>query len=258
MRKEKRGNFGETQHVVVRHLFLDIIQGEKVLNASSTPPDKQATLLTHGRFIRMKEAFRGVKPRLALLIAAATMMCCAPGSHINITYRLPTPSHALNAREIYLEFKDLRPYESVLGIRARSEFDQDSGLFLLSVEPESQEGYLAGAFDLASLFKEAFRQRLGNLGFSVSPLPKENAPEIEIALKEFFLELFDRKWIATINYETALIAGGQVRARQTVSGDAVRAKLISHRDAETVLSEIFTDTINRLDIYRLLREARLN
>jgi hypothetical protein len=87
--------------------------------------------------------------------------------------------------------------------------------------------------------------------------PETTEPVIEIDLQKFFLDLVDRKWVAQISYEARLIKDNKLLARETISGDAERYKLISQGDVEKVLGEIFTSLVNKLDFQKLLQRAAL-
>ena len=76
-----------------------------------------------------------------------------------------------------------------------------------------------------------------------------------IILKEFLLDLIDRKWTVTAAYEARLVKDKKVLAKQTITSRGERVKLVGRRQADTVLSEIFTEMINRLDVKRLLEQA---
>jgi hypothetical protein len=68
----------------------------------------------------------------------------------------------------------------------------------------------------------------------------------------------DRKWLAEISYEVRLIKDNKLLAKETISGDAQRYKLISQGDVEKVLGGIFTALINKLDFQKLLQRAELS
>jgi hypothetical protein len=116
---------------------------------------------------------------------------------------------------------------------------------------------VVGAFDLPSLFKTAFSRRLENMGIEVLTEPEKTEPVIEIDLQNFLLDLVDRKWVAEISYEVRLIKDNKLLARETISGNAERLKMLSQSDAEKVLGEIFTDVVNKVDFRKLFQQADL-
>jgi hypothetical protein len=69
------------------------------------------------------------------------------------------------------------------------------------------------------------------------------------------LEGAGRKWLADFSYEAQLMIDGNLRATQTVAGQAERMRLMGHSGAEKVLGEIFTESVNRFDLPKLLTKA---
>jgi hypothetical protein len=58
-------------------------------------------------------------------------------------------------------------------------------------------------------------------------------------------------------YEARLSKDGKVLARQIVSGEGERMKIMGREQADIILGEVFTDLVNRVDLDRLFREAGL-
>ncbi|NQT68109.1 MAG: hypothetical protein HQ552_00845, partial [Desulfobacteraceae bacterium] len=133
-------------------------------------------------------------------------------------------------------------------------FKHCTGLFSLSVN-QGKKPFVAGAFDLTSLFKETFKRRFENSGLDVVTQQEKTIPVLEIVIKEFRLDLVDRKWVTGISYEARLLKGDLLLVTKTISGDAERLKVIGQRDAEKVLGEMFTEIVNQLDFHKLLEQA---
>ena len=188
------------------------------------------------------------------LLIAALVGACASKSYINLTYKPPVASDDLKGKRLFLVCRDLRTDMNMFGPKAQAEFKHFTGLFSLSIN-QGKQPFVAGAFDLESLFKEAFTRRLQNLGIEVVAAGEESTPVIEINIKKFHLDLVERKWITSIRYEARLLKGGRLLATETVSGDAERVKVIGQGDAEKILREIFTDSVNRLNLRKLLGAA---
>jgi hypothetical protein len=180
---------------------------------------------------------------------------CGTKSYINVNYRLPLSSYDLKGKRVFLEIKDMRSHKNVFGEKAGTKFKNFTGLFLFSLSEKGKDNYVAGAFDLPSLFETAFSRRLENMGIEILTEKKETEPVLEIDLNQFFLDLADRKWIAEIGYEARLIKENRILARETISGNAKRYKWLSQQDVEKVLEEIFTDMINSLDMHKLFQRA---
>jgi len=190
----------------------------------------------------------------SVLMIAVVVCACATRSYIDVTYRLPAAAGDLKGKRVYLDFKDIRPAKTIFGEKAKAEFKNFTGLFALSVD-QGEKPFVVGAFDLPALFKEAFSRRLQNLGIDVITQQDQKTPVIEIVLKNFQLDIVDRKWVASIMYEARCLKEDQLLAAQTISGDAERIKAFSQSDAEKALGEIFSDSINRLNVRKLLEQA---
>ena len=193
---------------------------------------------------------------LAMLIGILGASC-GTKSYINVNYRLPLSSYDLKGKKVFLEIKDMRSHQAVFSEKAKTKFKNFTGLFLLSLSENEKNDYVAGAFDLPSLFQAAFSRRLENMGIEILTEQKETEPVIEIDLKKFLLDLADRKWIAQISYEARLIKEDRILARETISANAKRYKWFSQGDVEKVLGEIFTDLVNDIDFVKLFQQAEL-
>jgi ABC-type uncharacterized transport system auxiliary subunit len=206
----------------------------------------------------MKKTSHHVLLFSSVILTVALMLACATKSYINVNYRLPLSSYDLKGKKIFLEVKDTRTVKTIFSEKAKTKFKNFTGLFLFSLSQEEQKNYVVGAFDLPSLFETAFSRRLENLGVVMLKEPETTEPVIEIDLQKFFLDLMDRKWLAEISYEVRLIKDNKLLAKETISGDAQRYKLISQGDVEKVLGGIFTALINKLDFQKLLQRAELS
>lgn len=187
-------------------------------------------------------------------VIGAVVGACASKSYIDVNYRLPVASDDLKGKRVFLECRDIRSDKTIFGQNAQAEFKHFTGLFSLSVN-QGKKPFVAGAFDLPSLFKEAFKRRLENSGLDVLTLQEKTIPVLEIVIKEFRLDLVDRKWVTGISYEARLLKGDLLLVTKTISGDAERLKVIGQRDAEKVLGEMFTEIVNQLDFHKLLEQA---
>lgn len=182
---------------------------------------------------------------------------CSTSSYININYRLPSPSDDLKGKTVFLEFQDMRPEKIFLSKTAQEDFRNFTGIFSLSLAREGTKGNMVGGVDLPMLFAEVFRRRLENRGITVLRVGEKKDPVLEIVLKEFSLDLADKNWKTRITYEARLVRNNTILASETISGTAERFKLLGRSDAEKVLGEIFSDSVNNLDISRLFQQAKL-
>ena len=192
-----------------------------------------------------------------VMLIGIWVVACATKSYINVNYGLPLSSHDLKGKKIFLELKDIRPVKTIFSEKAKTKFKNFTGLFLFSLPNRGKKNFVVGAFDLPSLFKTAFSRRLENMEIEVLTEPEKTEPVIEIDLQNFLLDLVDRKWVAEISYEVRLIKDNKLLARETISGNAERLKMLSQSDAEKVLGEIFTDVVNKVDFRKLFQQADL-
>jgi hypothetical protein len=198
-----------------------------------------------------------VKLFFVMVIIGMFVCACANPSHININYQLPSKLDELKGKKVFFDLKDKRTDKTIFSENAKKKLKNLTGLFSLSlIQKSEQDGSLVGVFDLPSLFREAFKRRLENMGIEVLLLQDKKEPAIKIVIKDFFLDLVDRKWAVRIMYEASLIKDEKTLARQTISGEAERLRLIGSGDAEKVLGEIFTDMVNKLDLPKLFRDAK--
>jgi hypothetical protein len=194
---------------------------------------------------------------LAILIGITAGSCSSP-SYINVTYRLPAKSEALAGKSVLLAMKDTRPSNVIFDKKAQEEFKYFTGIFSLSLAMGTKDSLMLGPFDLPSLFEESFRKRIQQSGVNVVTEQTGEAPVLEIVLRRFFLELVGRKWHADIAYEARLIKDETVMATQVVSGQAERVKIMGQGGAEKVIGDIFSEIVNKLDVYKLFLDAKLS
>ena len=114
-----------------------------------------------------------------------------------------------------------------------------------------------GVFEVPDMVKEGFKRRLENMGAEVSFEQSPGAPKLLIVLNEFLLDLEDREWIAKTTYEAKLVRDGTILSMQTISVNAQRFKFLFWGEADTILADVFTDMVNRLDVPKLFQRAGL-
>ena len=203
-----------------------------------------------------------VKKRQALrlsigLMAAVLMAACASTTYIPVRYQLAPTSKALLGQEVHLNVTDTRTDTRVFDATAQKEFEGFSGDFALILAYGDEKGLRYGTYDLRTLFQEALRHRLQSTGVKVLDQAQEGKPTMQVDLREFLLSLQKNKWIATISYKVSLSGDPQTVVSDTVSGSAERVKVMGSGAAEKVLGEIFSDSLNRLDVESLFTKAGL-
>lgn len=203
----------------------------------------------------MKEIDHVMRYCMGVFFVLVVLASCATIPELTVNYGLPPKADELKGKKIFLSLVDNRAGKDILGEGARKEFKNFSGNISLSLARGKDEGFKVGLYDLSSLFMEVFKLRLQNLGAEVVPERKKGDVEVAIVLKEFLLDLIDRKWTVTAGYEARLVKNKKVLAKQTISSRGERVKLVGRRQADTVLSEIFTEMINKLDAKRFLEQV---
>jgi hypothetical protein len=195
-----------------------------------------------------------IKSLILIVFAGICAGACTQSKFLRVHYQLPPERDALKEIGVHLSFTDKRRNKATLSQAARKDLVDFTGNFTLVVGPAEEDGKLLGVYDLDSLFIEAFRQRLQYSGIKVVEA-KDSHAEIEIALKEFRLDLKARKWFFNMSYQLDLIQSGKLIASEKMTGNAERLKTYGAVDANKVISELLTDMINRLDVAAFLRNA---
>jgi len=203
----------------------------------------------------MKEIDHVMRYCMGVFFVLVVLASCATIPELTVNYGLPPKADELKGKKIFLSLVDNRAGKDILGEGARKEFKNFSGNISLSLARGKDEGFKVGLYDLSSLFMEVFKLRLQNLGAEVVPERKKGDVEMAIVLKEFLLDLIDRKWTVTVGYEVRLVKNKKVLAKRRISSQGERVKLVGRRQADTVLSEIFTEMINKLNTKRFLEQA---
>jgi hypothetical protein len=182
---------------------------------------------------------------------------CAGRSYLMVDYQLPPESEELKGQAVRLVVKDSRSNPMILSASAAKEFNNFKDRYSLSWSSKEQGRIFAGDQDLGNLFKIAFRKRLERIGVEVLEYTKADVPVFQIVIKDIHIDLKDRKWLTKIAYEASLSSDNQLIARENITGEAERLKIIGRKGADTVFSDIFTEIINRVDIAKLFRQTKL-
>ena len=191
-----------------------------------------------------------------LIMTGLTGACTAEKPFLIVDYQLPASSQALEGKRLSLAVNDIREDKTFLSENAKKSLRTFNDTYSLVVLKEDGSGNLTGIYDLNALLAEIFKQRLASMGIQVAPSVESSDYELEIKLKEFKLDLANRKWVASMIYQADLVKDGSVRAMETISGSAERLKVMTKNDAQKVLSELLTDMANKLDLTRLFQQAR--
>jgi uncharacterized lipoprotein YajG len=204
----------------------------------------------------MRSSPRTILAAALLIMTALIGACSSDKPFLIVHYQLPSSSQALEGQRISVAVTDIRTEKAFLSESAKKSLLAFNDTYSLVVLKKDGSGNLIGIYDLNALIAEIFRQRLANMGMQVTPSAESADYGLEIKLKEFKLDLANRKWVVNMNYQADLIKEGSVRAMETVNGSAERLKVMAKNDAEKVLSELLTDMANKLDLARLFQQAQ--
>jgi len=181
---------------------------------------------------------------------------CAKPYHFYVKYNVPESMGQSLQNKVYLKVIDGRQTDNFLSEKARNEFDLWDGTFALYYS-EKKPKSAVDTYSLTALIRVIMTQRLGSKGILVSEQQSAGEAILEMTLKKLYLELKDRNWISDISFEVALSSDNMKTGRETVSGKAERTKFMGRGAGEILVSELLTDTINRLDIEKLFKNAGL-
>jgi hypothetical protein len=193
---------------------------------------------------------------LSVVFLAAWLGACASKPFLKVQYQLPSTSAALTGETISLTISDRRKDAAFLSSSAEKSLKNFDGTFSLVVLRDDGSGNLIGAYDMDSLVKAVFTQRLKNEGAQVSAAADSDGARLEIELKEFKLDIVDRKWVLRMSYQAGLTGQSGVLAEESVNGSAERVKVMGKTDAEKILGELVTDMVNKLDVATLFQKTR--
>lgn len=194
---------------------------------------------------------------LICLLMTAVFAGCAGRNYLIVDYQVPPPSEVLKGQVVHLQVEDQRESTSILSPDAAYQFPEFGGIYSLAWNMPNQERVLAGEHQLVALFKTVFEKRLKELGATTAEAGSDAIPVLTIALKRLTLDLRNHKWLADLNYEAVLTQTGHPVAKENIQGSAERVRIIGRKGADTVLSDIFSDAVNRLDFVKLFRNAEL-
>ena len=194
---------------------------------------------------------------LGILGALLFTQACSSIAYVQLNDRLSAKPVALEGKKAFLSVEDERKTKDFAGRGVKREFDNFSETLAYSVQKGTEPALKMGLYDVASLVKEAFRVRVENEGVEIVSERKADQPELILALQEFSLDLVDRNWKVQFGYEVKLIKNGAVLAKQFANGEAERLKIMGTEQADAVVSDLFADVMNRMNVAKLFRDAGL-
>ena len=203
----------------------------------------------------MRKHLPNLKALWMVSLLVPFLTACGTKPILTVNYHLPAAADTLAGLETSVSFHDERSDRSFLSPNARQELEDFSGIFSLVVSRETDGENLVGAYRTPELIMEILSRRLNHAGMRVVP-SNSTAFSIELSLKEFYLDLVNRKWTVSMNYQIRLVRDGKLVTQQTVSGSAERARLSGQNDAEKVVGELVSDMINRIDVNMLAEQMK--
>jgi uncharacterized lipoprotein YajG len=193
----------------------------------------------------------------ALAVVMAVMLsACASKPFLKVQYQLPSSSTALTGETISLTISDLRKDRAFLSSNAKKSIKNFNDIYSLVVVRDDRDGDLLGAYDLDSLLREIFKQRLENEGGQVLATAENANASLAIQLKVFNLDIVDRKWTLRMGYQASLSRNKGILAKESVNGSAERLKVMGKTDGEKILGERVSEMVNRLDVEKLFEKNR--
>jgi hypothetical protein len=198
---------------------------------------------------------RHIRAALIISLVAITTSFCASKNFLKVNYQLPREPIELRETRVALTVKDKRENPAIVTQSAKKALKNFTGHFALIVAKEKNEDKLVGAFGLSSMIREIFKHRLENAGIQVVAQEDIEDLIVEIVLKEFSLDLQNRKWIVKMDYQANLIKQNRVVAGEIITGSAERLRVISGKNAELVIGELVSDVVNRLNLSEFFQAA---
>lgn len=180
---------------------------------------------------------------------------CATVPELNTHYDIPPSTGDLKGKRIALVVEDNRGTRDLLGSGAREEFKYFTGRITFSIARPGEAGFRLGPYDVQGMVKEAFKRRLQWEGVVLANEKDGDAKTLFISIDEMSLDLDGRMWRGKMSYQAKVLSNGRISSKESVSGQAERAKILGRKGADEVMSDMLTDLVNRLDLKRLFKEA---
>ena len=205
----------------------------------------------------MLQGFKGCVSLLIGLLVIVFFSGCAARNYLMVDYLVPIASQDLKSQVVHLQVTNQSKDASILTASAANQFPEFSGIYSLSWIMPDQQRILAGEHHLLELFETVFEKRLVELGGGTTDSSDAQIPVLTIAIKQISIDLQDHKWKANLNYDAVLSMGDRPLAKESIHGSAERVQIMGIKGADKMFSEIFSDVVNRLDLVKLFRNARL-
>jgi hypothetical protein len=193
----------------------------------------------------------------ALVVVLMVIGGCTGRAYLIVDYAVTPRSQYLKGQSVVIQVEDLRKTKSVMEPRALRAFPDFQNRYSLAWIMPNRQRILAGEHDLSELFEQTFKKRLERLGVNVVQDVDPSIPVFKISMNTVRIKLIGVKWYATVSCTAGLVVNEQRVAGETVTGNAERVRVIGRKGADTVLSNIFSDVVNRIDVVKLFQQAKL-
>jgi hypothetical protein len=189
-----------------------------------------------------------------LLLSA--LVACGGGYLLDMVYQPPFAPPALVGQHLVLALRDGRRQPISLTPRATEAFPYFTDRYRLL--PGSGSGRAAaGVFELEELFREAFRQRLLELGAALAEEPAaESAPVLSVTILVFQLDLQAHRWVGELELAAEVSGPDRRQATQRVAVSGERWRTYGRGGASELMGSLFTEAVNRIDIVALLQSSQ--
>lgn len=188
-------------------------------------------------------------------ILGLLMACATPQTYLTVGFRVPVATGELAGQNVRLAVTDDRTRPDVLSPAAAGKLAGFRDRYQLIWMAGDEDRRPGGYHNLANLFRAAFERRLLQLGVAAVPGSKPEVPVLAVSIREFWVDLADRRWVAGIGYEAALSLADGTRVSETITGSAERMRIVGREGLDELLADIFSTLINRADIRRLFEKA---
>jgi hypothetical protein len=193
----------------------------------------------------------------SLVIAIACICGCGQRAYLIVDYQVPAVTDQLIGQKVRIEAKDLREDAQLFTPEAAKHFKDFQNRYSLTWVSQNKNRILAGEKNMQELFLETFKKRLEQMGAEVVYSDREEIPLFQVLVNSVKIDLKDRKWVVSASYEANLTVDNQIVARETISGEGEKLQLIGRKAADDALGDIFTSVINRVDIIKLFKQAKM-
>jgi len=193
---------------------------------------------------------------LILFLISGTIACAAKPV-LNIQYNVPDSIKKVEGLSAAVVILDQRSDKTILDKAAQDQLKDFTGKFVFLTEPYNKTEKDT-ALGMPELFKKAMGKRFEAMGATISENPEEADVVLRLVVRTFTLRFIDGSWKANIAYEAQLVNDDRIRAREEVEGSAERVKIIGTGDADKVISKLFTDIMNKLNLDSMLSKAGMD